>query len=230
MPPEILFSIIVPVFNEEGALPELQERLHKVMEGLGAGYEIVYVDDGSKDSSPEVLKKLKDKYPGLKIISFKKNKGKWQALIAGFTSAKGEWIITVDADLQNPPEEIPKLLCFKDKFDYIIGMRINRKDDIVKKISSIFARSARRIVLGDITKDVGCCLRVFKKKILKSIPFFRNFYLYMPFLAGVKGFSVKEVGIEHCPRKSGRSKYGVLKRGWQGIFDLWRVSQLKKRI
>ena len=224
--PPIKYSVIIPVFNEEGSLAELQERTSGVMESLGAGYEIIYVDDGSTDSSPEILKKLESACDKIRIISFNKNEGKGPALHAAFEEARGRWMITLDADLQNPPEEIPKLAHFKDEFDYIIGIRKDRKDNLVKISAAAVARFFRRLVLGDVTIDAGCGLRVFKKEVTDSIRYFRNFFVYLTFLARTKGYAVKEVSVRHDQRKTGKSKYGIFKRAAQGCFDLWRVRRL----
>lgn len=191
------------------------------MDGLGLDYEIIYVDDGSTDSSPEILEKLRSGHDRLKVISFKENRGKGPGLEAGFKGALGAWVITLDADLQNPPEEISRLAAFRDKFDYIIGVRLDRKDSILKKSAAALARFFRRLILGDITTDAGCGMRFFKKEILNSIPYFRNFYIYLTCIARRKGYSVKEVGIRHEPRVYGKSKYGILKRAAQGASDIW---------
>lgn len=191
------------------------------MAGLGAGYEIIYVDDGSTDSSSEILNKLRSGRNNLKVISFKENRGKGAGLEAGFKEAVGDWIVTLDADLQNPPEEISGLVRFRDGFDYIIGIRLDRKDSVLKKSAASVARLFRRVVLGDITTDAGCGLRLFKKDVLSSVPHFRNFFIYLTYLARKKGYSVKEVGIRHDRRMFGKSKYGILKRAVQGWGDLW---------
>jgi glycosyltransferase involved in cell wall biosynthesis len=223
-------SVVIALFNEEEALPHLQERLHKVCERISQEYEIIYVDDGSTDSSLEILKKFKKNYPSLRIISFKKNQGQSAGLFAGFKAARGDWIITLDADLQNPPEEIYKLLIFKDSFDFITGVREKRKDSVLKKVSSQIARFFRWIILKDITKDTGCSLRMFKREIIDCLPYFKNFHRFFTFLVREKGFKIKEVPVKHNPRQFGKSKYGILKRAKEGIFDLIGVFWLKKRL
>ncbi|MCD6093576.1 MAG: glycosyltransferase family 2 protein [Candidatus Omnitrophica bacterium] len=225
-----MISVIIPVFNEQESLKILQKKLHKVMARICSEYEIIYVDDGSTDYSLKVLKEIKRDYPLIKVISFKKNQGQSTALFAGFKEAKGDWIITLDADLQNPPEEISKFLEFKDDFDFITGIRTERKDSFLKKISSGIARFFRQVILKDITKDTGCSLRMFKKEVIEHFPAFRNSHRFFPFLARSMGFKVKEIPVQHNPRKFGKSKYGILKRGKEGIFDLWGVSWLKRRL
>lgn len=223
-------SIVIPLFNEEETLPLLQEKLHSVCESLSCEYEIIYVDDGSTDSSLEVLKDLKKVYPLLRIISFKNNQGQSAGFFAGFKASRGDWIITLDADLQNPPEEIPRLLEFKNGFDFITGVRVGRKDSLLRKISSKTARSFRWLVLKDSTQDVGCSLRMFKREIIDNLPYFKNFHRFFTFLAIQAGFKVKEIPLRHNARQFGKTKYTTLKRAKEGIFDLIGIFWLKRRI
>jgi glycosyltransferase involved in cell wall biosynthesis len=225
-----MISVVIPLFNEEESLKILQERLYKVMESLPYKYEIIYVDDGSTDSSLEILKELKKIYPSIKIISFKKNEGQSAALIAGFKIARGDWIITLDADLQNPPEEIPKFLEYKDNFDFITGIREKREDSFLRKTASLIAKFFRFVILKDTTQDTGCSLRIFRKEILKNLPLFRNFHRFFTFLVRRLRFRVKEISVKHNRRKFGSSKYGIIKRTREGIVDLMGVWWLKKRI
>lgn len=226
---DIEFSVIVPVFNEERSLALLQKRLHKSLEGLSRRYEIIYVNDGSIDSSLKILSTLKRKYPKIKVISLDKNRGQTEALFAGFGAARGKWIITLDADLQNPPEEIAKLIQYRHEFDFVAGIRKNRKDNLLKKASSAIAHFSRWIILKDTTRDAGCTLRLFKKELAGSLPFFKNCYLYFPFLLKIKGFAVKELDVDHRPRMSGKTKYGIFERAVEGIFGLYIAYRLKRQ-
>ena len=223
------YSIVIPVFNAEGSLALLQKRLVPVCEKINGEYEIIYVDDGSTDDSLNILKGLKKEGDKLKVISFSCNTGKSEALYAGFMNAQGKWIITLDADLQNPPEEIMKLLPFKNGFDYVAGIRKKRKDSSFRKLSAYAAKFVRRLVSGDSTKDAGCSLRIFKREITSSIPFFRNFHRFYTFLVRKQGFSVKEVPVSHSERAFGRSKYRTLKRAKEGLFDLVGIFWLRQR-
>jgi len=224
------FSVVIPVFNEVGSLKILQERLDRVMQGFPAGYEIIYVDDGSRDASLGVLKALKESFPAIRIISFKENRGQSAAFYAGFKAARGEWIITLDADGQNPPEEIIRLLEFYQQFDFVTGVRKKRSDSLRRKIASRVAKFFCRLVLGDLTQDVGCSLRIFRRKIVEAIPFFRNFHRFFTFLVKEAGFSVKEVPVAHHRRAAGKSKYSDWKRLKEGIVDLRGVAWLRKRL
>jgi glycosyltransferase involved in cell wall biosynthesis len=176
------------------------------------------------------LKELKKYYSEIRIITFKKNKGQSVALFAGFKAAKGRWIITLDADLQNPPEEIFKLLEAKDNFDLVIGIRKNRKDTFFRNISSLLARTVVRLLLGDTTIDPGCPLRIFKREILDSIPFFQNFHYFFAYLVKTRGFVIKEVYVKHDRRMFGESKYGILKRVKYGILGLQSIFWLRRRV
>ena len=224
------FSIVITLFNEAESLGLLQQRLSTAMNRISNDYEVIYVDDGSRDSSLETLKALRQKFPAMRIISFRKNKGQSVALYAGLKSSRGKWIITLDADGQNPPEEIIRLLEFQDRFDFIAGIRKRRKDNFVKKISSLSARFFRWLVLDDTTKDTGCSLRLFKREIIDSLTFFYNFHRFFTFLVRTKGFLVKEVYVAHSRRMFGKSKYGICKRLKEGICDLLGVYWIKSRM
>jgi len=226
---DVDISLVIPVYNEEDSLTLLQDEIIKAMKPLSLKYEVIYVDDGSTDSSLGVLKQLSRKYITTKVISFMKNRGQSVAFYAGFRQACGEWIATLDADLQNPPSEIIKLLEFKNEADFITGIRAKRKDSFLKKDSSKIARVSRYLILGDTTRDIGCSLRLFKKKVIESIPFFRNFHRFFTLLVKDAGFKIKEVEVMHMARCAGRSKYGTLKRASEGLFDLFGVFWLRKR-
>jgi glycosyltransferase involved in cell wall biosynthesis len=223
-------SVVIPLFNEEENLRPLHSRLHSVLESLSSPYEIIFVDDGSTDTSPEILKKLSQNHPAVRFISFRVNKGQSTALYAGFRASRGEWIITLDADLQNPPEEIPKLWELRNEADFITGIREKRRDTLLRKISSRIAKYFRSFTLGDTTQDTGCSLRMFKSEVVENLPYFRNFHRFFTFLAREAGFRVREVPLEHNERRFGTSKYTTLGRAKEGIFDLIGVFWLKRRL
>ena len=224
------FSLVIPVLDEEKSLIPLQDELHRVMERLPSEYEIIYVDDGSRDSSLEVLKNLKKAYPRLNVISFKKNRGKSTAFSEGFKASKGEWIITLDADSQIAPREIIKLLENKDRFDFITGVRKRREDNFLKVTTSATGKFFLRWILKDATRDPGCSLRMFRKEVIDSFPFFDSFYLFFPFLAKLKGFRVKEVYVDHRRRKFGKSKYRITRKICEGISGFRNVIRLKNQL
>jgi glycosyltransferase involved in cell wall biosynthesis len=224
------FSVVIPLYNEEQNLPLLQERLHTVCEGTSRSYEIIYIDDGSTDSSLEILKKIKENHPAVRFVSYRKNQGQSSALFAGFMASRGRWVITLDSDLQNPPEEIPRLMEFEKEFDFITGIRKERKDSAFKRLSSGIARSFRQVVLNDITQDTGCSLRMFKREVITGLPYFRNFHRFFTLMAREAGFNIKEVPLKHNERKFGTSKYSTWKRAKEGIFDLIGMFWLKRRL
>ncbi|UCD15697.1 MAG: glycosyltransferase family 2 protein [Candidatus Omnitrophota bacterium] len=224
------YSVVIPLFNEAQSLEMLQTQLYDVMESIAAGYEVIYVNDGSSDESSQQLEKLRQRYPNINIISFKTNRGQSAALHAGFKAAKGQWLITLDADGQNPPREITKLLKIKDAFDFVTGIRTRRRDNLIRKISSQVAKFFRWVVLGDTTQDTGCSLRIFRKEIVDSVPFFKNFHRFFVFLVRRKGFLVKEVPVAHNARRFGKSKYRFFKRMVEGIFDLWGLFWISRRL
>ena len=221
-------SVVIPVFNEAQSLELLHKELISVLEKTSFAYEIIYVDDASCDGSLDILNKLAG--GAVKVIAFEVNKGQSVALYAGFKACSGGGIITLDADGQNPPEEIVQLLKFYPDFDYICGIRKARKDSGLKKAASTLAKVFRRLVLGDITQDTGCSLRLFKREILDDLPPFDNFHRFFTFLVRAKGFSIKEVEVKHAQRKFGKSKHKTGKRLRQGLFDLWGVFWLKNRL
>ncbi|MBU1121890.1 MAG: glycosyltransferase family 2 protein [Candidatus Omnitrophica bacterium] len=224
------YSIVIPLFNEAESLGVLQERIEQVMRPLSCQYEIIYVNDGSNDNSLERLEELKKKYNNIESISLKSNRGQSAALYVGFKKAQGEWIITMDADCQNPPEEISKLIKEKDGVDFITGIRKKRKDTLLRRISSQTAKAFRYIVLKDTTQDAGCSLKMFKREIVSEIPFFKNFHRFFTFLVRLKGFLVREVYVAHNGREFGKSKYTTFRRAREGFFDLGGVYWLKRRI
>lgn len=224
------FSVVIPLYNEADVIAVIQRRLERVMSSLSQSYEIIYVDDGSDDASLASLQAIQKQSAAVKIISFKEHQGQSAALYAGFKAACGAWIITLDADGQNPPEEILRLFEFYPHFDFITGVRIQRKDSFFRRVSSQIARLSRIIVLGDTIHDIGCSLRMFRRDIVEQLPFFRNFHRFFPFLAKCRGFTIQEVAVEHHARLSGKTKYRTAKRLCEGIFDLWGVFWLKRRL
>ncbi|MBP7215743.1 MAG: glycosyltransferase family 2 protein [Candidatus Omnitrophica bacterium] len=223
------YSVIIPLFNEQESLVLLQEELDVVLRKTNAAYEIIYIDDGSTDASLETLKGIRKRYPEVKIVSFKKHAGKSAALCAGFNVARGRFFITLDADLQNNPADIPELLRFKDQCDLIMGIRVKRQDSWLQRFSSGFAHGCRQLVLKDQTKDAGCALRVFRREVLDSVYLFRNFHRFFGYLVRAHGFTVKDIPVTHRPRSFGKSKYTTLKRLIEGIFDLFGVWWIQKR-
>ncbi len=205
-------SILVPVFNEEENLPELLERLLKTGRSLNKKFEIIFIDDGSKDNSVKIIKEAIKKNPELKLIRFNRNYGQHNALFAGFAESQGEVAVTIDADLQNPPEEIPKLLNKMDEgFEVVGGYRQNRQDSIFRKIPTfLVAKMASKFVKVQL-KDYGCMLRAYRKELVKEMVAGGEAATYIPALANSLASSVAEVAVEHHSRTKGKSKYSLLR-------------------
>jgi|SRR5581483_9593502 len=217
-------SVVIPLKDEEKSLPILYEELVKVLEDLKKTYEIIFIDDGSTDSSYEVLTSLAKKDKHIKIIKFRANFGKSDALSAGFGEAKGEIIVILDADLQDDPAEIPHLLekIEKEGYDLVSGWRKDRKDRLTKKVSSFLYNNGTSFVSGLKMHDFNCGLKAMKKEVAKELYLRGELHRFIPVLAYKKKFRVGEVVVKHRARQFGVSKYGSLgiQRGWKGTVDL----------
>ena len=225
----IEISTVVPVYNEEQNLPILVPRLGEVLESLGLSYEIIFVDDGSADRSREILKEMVSRYPSLRIIGFKENRGLSAALLAGIREARGSKIITLDSDLQNDPADIPKLLGHLGCYDMATGWRQGREDPWLKKISSRIANAIRNRLSGEEIKDSACTLRAFQKECIGGIPAFNGMHRFLSTLVKMEGYKIIEVPVSHHPRKFGKSKYNIRNRMWRSFVDLLGVRWMKKR-
>lgn len=243
-----MISAVIPVFNEEESLekfyPVLASNLSKLDKDspVGeAGYEIIFVDDGSTDRSLEIIKRLKsEKVKGLKslgdshirIVSFRKNHGKAEALTAGFRMAQGDFIVTLDADLQDRPEEIKKLLDKqKEGFDVVSGWRKDRKDALKTRLSSKLFNFIMGAFWGVHLHDYNCGLKLYTKEVAKSLNLYGGMHRFIPLLAAEKGFSVTEVPVAHEKRLYGKSKYGFSKifRDIPDMFTILFLTRYAKR-
>ncbi len=210
------YSIIIPCYNEEKNVGELHTRLTKTMQSLGSDYEIIFVDDGSTDDSYKVLSELSN----LKVIKFRKNFGQTAAMDAGIKAAEGEILITIDGDLQNPPEEIPKLLeKINEGYDVVSGWRYKRKDSFSKKFTSRVANMLRKFFIDDGIHDSGCTLKAYKAECFKNLDLFGEAHRFIPGILRWQGFKITEVKVEHAPRKHGQTKYGY-ERVLRGLVDM----------
>jgi len=220
-----LISVVIPAFNEEKNVSLLYKELKEVLKSLGK-YEIIFVDDGSTDSTFKELKKLYKK-GNLKVIKFRRNFGKAAAMSAGLKVAKGKYIITMDADLQDNPQEIPKFLknIEKEDYDMIVGWKYPREDTLSKKIASkIFNFLVRRVTEVKL-HDCGSNFRIFHKELKEHLPIYGGFFRYIPVIAHWKGFRVGEMKVKHRKRKYGKTKWGK-KRLFKGFFDLLTIKYL----
>lgn len=218
-----MLSLVVPVLNEEESLQPFFKELHRVLNELKVGYEIIFIDDGSTDSSLELLKKLAKEHNQIRIYSFRRNLGKAEALTLGFIKAKGDHVITLDADLQDKPSEITKLLDLsKEGIEIVCGWRKNRKDKSkMKIISRLFNKLM--VWLFDLNiHDYNCGLKLYTKDAAKSLRLYGGLHRFIPLLAYEQGFTVGEVVVEHAPRKFGKSKYSFSKL-WKDLPDMFTM-------
>ena len=205
-------SVVVPVYNEEENLPELLSRLRATLDGLKRSYEIVLVDDGSSDRTPAMLREAVSKQPHLKVVRFNKNYGQHNAIFAGFAQAEGEIVVTIDADLQNPPEEIPKLVQkMEEGYEVVGGYREDRQDSIFRKIPSYFVAKITSKLVRVPLKDYGCMLRAYRKELVKAMEASGEVSTYIPALANSYASSVAEIPVAHHARARGASKYSLLR-------------------
>ncbi len=216
-------SIVIPMLNEEESLPELTERIHAQVTAMHLEHEIIFVDDGSTDRSFETLVRLKEKYPAIKIIRFRRNFGKSAALCVGFEKAAGTYVITMDADLQDDPAEIPNLIAELEKgFDLVSGWKKKRHDPISKTIPSKLFNLTTQKLTGIKIHDFNCGLKAYRSEVIKAIPVYGELHRYLPVLAHWQGFKVGEIVVKHHERKFGVSKFGI-RRFFSGFFDLLTV-------
>jgi glycosyltransferase involved in cell wall biosynthesis len=226
-------SIVIPLFNEEESLPELTQWIEKVMTENNFSYEIIFVDDGSTDDSWKIIQKLKEKNNNIRAIKFRRNYGKAAGLHVGFKAAKGKVIITMDADLQDNPDEIPELyrMITEDKYDLVSGWKRKRYDPIISKNlpSKLFNFSAR-VMSGIKLHDFNCGLKAYRNKVAKSVEVYGEMHRYIPILAKNAGFKkIGEKVVKHQKRKYGTTKYGM-NRFINGFLDLITITFLSKFI
>ena len=218
-------SLVIPLLNEEESLPELEAWIRKVVEKLGYSYEIIFVDDGSKDGSWKIIEGLSANNPNVKGIRFRRNYGKSAALNTGFEHAQGNVVITMDADLQDSPDEIPDLfrMINEDGFDLVSGWKKKRYDPLMKTIPSKFFNWITRMVSGIYLHDFNCGLKAYRKDVVKSIEVYGEMHRQIPLLAKWSGFTnIGEKIVVHQARKYGTTKFG-LERFINGFLDLMSI-------
>lgn len=223
-----MLSFVVPVFNEEESLEAFYKELRKNIFEFKEDYELIFVDDGSNDNSLNILKKLAKEDNKIKIFSFRRNLGKAEALTLGFLKAKGNYVITLDADLQDKPSEISKLLeKTKEGVEVVCGWRKDRKDKSKMKIISRLFNFLMGFLFDLRLRDYNCGLKVYTREAARSLRLYGGLHRFIPILAFEQGFVVDEVAIEHSPRKFGKSKYGFSKI-WKDLPDMFTIAFLVK--
>jgi dolichol-phosphate mannosyltransferase len=225
-------SIVIPVYNEEDSLPLLWPELRSVLESERLTFEIVFVDDGSRDRSAEIIRGLREADPRVRLVRLKANAGETAATDAGFHAARGRLVVTMDADLQNDPHDIPGLLRHLDHWDAVTGWRVNRGagDSALRRLSSRVANRVRNWVSDEVVQDSGCTFRAFRRECLRGLVLYRGFHRFIPTLLTMRGYRVLEVPVRNRPRRFGQSKYGVLNRVFVATADLLVVRWMKSRM
>ncbi len=229
-PPRV--SVMIPVYNEEESLVTLHRELDAALASVAGGVEIVFVDDGSKDRSLAVLREIAEKDPRVRVVVLDGNHGQTAAFAAGFDAVRGEITVTLDADLQNDPADIPRLIAKMDAegADVVNGVRQKRRDSWVRLVSSRIANNARNWVTNESVTDVGCSLRAMRTAYVKRVRLFRNMHRFLPTLLRMEGATkIVEMPVAHRERRYGVSKYGIGNRLWVGIVDLFGVRWMQAR-
>ena len=224
-------SVVIPVYNEEASLSLLWSELRGVLDRLRLSFEVVFVDDGSRDRSAEIIRSFREADQRVRLVRLKTNGGETAATDAGFKAARGRRIVVMDADLQNDPGDIPMLLAHLDQWDAVTGWRVDRAagDNLVRRASSRIANRIRNWLSDEAIQDSGCTFRAFRRECLRELVLYRGFHRFIPTLLKMRGYRVIEVPVGHRPRRFGRSKYGVLDRALVAFADLLVIRWMKAR-
>lgn len=216
-------SLVIPLFNEDESVIPLSHEIRKALSKVDVDYEVIFVDDGSSDNSLQKLKEISRTDNRFKYLSFRKNYGKSAALHVGFKKASGDVVITMDADLQDDPHEVPNLLHkLEEGYDLCSGWKKKRQDPFVKKISSKFFNFVTRLISGIKIHDFNCGLKAYRKEVVDNVRVYGELHRYMPVLAKWQGFRVTEIPVQHHPRRYGKTKFGI-SRFFKGFIDLITV-------
>jgi glycosyltransferase involved in cell wall biosynthesis len=220
-------SVVVPLYNEEESVQLLYERITEAVAPMGRPYEILLVDDGSRDRTLEIAAGLASRDPHLKVIEFRGNYGQTPAMAAGIDHARGEYIVTMDGDLQNDPADIPVMLDeLTGDYDMVVGWRKNRQDKLItRKVPSWIANRLIGKVTGVPIKDNGCSLKVYRASVIKQVPLYSEMHRFIPAMASIAGARVREVPVRHHARQFGQSKYG-LSRVYKVLLDLLAIKTI----
>ncbi len=222
-------SLVIPLYNEADSLPVLAAEIRAALDPLALPYEVLLVDDGSTDPSPRVLARLAGQDRRLRVLRLARNSGQSAALDAGFRHARGEVVVTLDADLQNDPADIPRLLAELEGCDLVSGVRVARQDSWKRRVASRVANRVRRWVTGDTITDVGCSLKACRTRWLRQVPMFTGMHRFLPALVEWQGAVVREVPVHHRPRRFGEAKYAIWNRLWRALADLAAVGWMRRR-
>jgi glycosyltransferase involved in cell wall biosynthesis len=222
-------SAVIPAYNEEECIGQCVEELAGVLRGMAVSFEIIVADDGSTDRTADILKEMRTDLPEVVIVRLDGRHGQSAALDAGLRTARGELIVTLDADMQNDPADIPRLVRMTSEWDVICGYRRERHDNWVRRVSSRVANGVRNRLTGESIRDVGCSLRVFPGAAAKRLKLYRGMHRFLPTLLRMDGWTITEVPVNHRPRPRGTSKYGIGNRLFRGLRDLMAVRWMQSR-
>ena len=226
-----LVSVVVPMYNEEDNIGVLLEKIEAVFATLpGYGYECLFVNDCSTDRTRTQLGRLAETHSHLKPVHLMTNSGQSAALMAGLHHAEGEYILTLDGDLQNDPADFPEFLHQLQEYDCVFGYRANRKDTLLKRISSRVANYVRNLILHDGVRDSGCGSKGFRRHCIEHLVLFNGMHRFLAVFMRMAGCSIIEIPVKHHPRIHGTSKYGLNNRLWRGLYDLIGVGWLRRRM
>jgi dolichol-phosphate mannosyltransferase len=222
-------SVVIPVRDEEESLETLHRELDAAVGGQPGGVELIFVDDGSRDASRARLQAIAEKDARVRVLALDAPHGQSAALAAGFEAARGELVATLDADLQNDPADLPRLLAALEHADVVCGVRVARRDAWSRRVASRIANGFRNLVTGERVRDVGCSLRVMRAEPLARVKLYRGLHRFLPTLLRHEGARVIELPVAHRARRHGRSKYGISDRLWVGIADCFAVRWMGRR-
>lgn len=231
--PAPVLSFVIPCHNEEGNLRPLVAAIAQAADGVKLSYEVVLTDDFSTDNTWKILQELAAADPRIRGLKFAYNCGQSAAMFAGMKAARGQYIVTLDADLQNDPKDLPKFIAALQQFDCVCGTRVAARaqgDNVIRIISSRIANWVRNKLSGETISDAGCCFRAFKRECVDNLKFFKGMHRFLPTLFKIEGYTVGEVAISHNPRTAGVSHYGVWNRLFASFYDLLAVRWMKKRM
>jgi glycosyltransferase involved in cell wall biosynthesis len=225
--PEI--SVVIPAFNEQENVEPLTRELVPHLEALGRSFELLLVNDGSTDATLARARALARAEPRLRVLSLTPRSGQSAAFDAGFRAARGAWILTLDADLQNDPADIARLLEASAGWDGVVGWRRVRRDNWLRRVSSRFSNAVRNRLSGDQIIDTGCSLKLVRRQALASLKMYDGMHRFLPTLLRLEGWRVREIPVSHRPRQRGRSKYNIRNRALRAFVDLLAVRWMRQR-
>jgi dolichol-phosphate mannosyltransferase len=228
---KIIVSVVIPIKNEEENAKLLAEELNLALAPQGWGWECIWIDDGSTDKSNAILTALGEQDSRHRLVTFEENAGQSAAFHAGFKTANGKIIATIDGDRQNDPADIPLVVkkILSDGWDMVNGYRATREDDWIRKFASKIGNGVRNAVTGKTVRDVGCSTRAFKSICVQDLPCFKGMHRFLPTFVSMQGYKITEIAVNHRQRELGTSKYTTWNRMWVGIADVLGVLWLRKR-